>query len=133
MIVVDASAVVDVIIDGTAHGAAVRTAMSLDADWVMPAHGPSEAASALRGLWLARRSSDGDFRAQLTQLARFEMRLLPIAPLLPRIGELAANATVYDAAYLALAEELGVPLLTTDRKFAGVPGVRAEVQVVARE
>lgn len=34
----------------------------------------------------------------------------------------------YAAALVALAEALGVPLVTVDSKFAGVPGVRCEVR-----
>ncbi len=48
---------------------------------------------------------------------------------LGRIWELRANATAYDAAYLALAEALDAPLLTTDRKLAGIPGHGARVVV----
>ncbi len=38
--------------------------------------------------------------------------------------------TAYDAAYVALAEMLDAPLLTADRKFLGVPDVRAEIRVI---
>lgn len=48
---------------------------------------------------------------------------------LGRIWELRANATAYDAAYLALAEALDAPLLTADRKLAGIPGHGARVDV----
>lgn len=47
-----------------------------------------------------------------------------------RIWELRENATAYDAAYLALAEALDAPLLTTDRKLAEVPECEARVEVV---
>jgi predicted nucleic acid-binding protein len=50
--------------------------------------------------------------------------------LLPRAFELRANATVYDALYLALAEALGATLLTRDRRLARIPGVAAHVEVV---
>lgn len=51
-------------------------------------------------------------------------------PLLERIFELRDNVTAYDAAYLALAEELAVPLLTRDEALRGVPGCRAVVEVL---
>lgn len=38
--------------------------------------------------------------------------------LLPRIWALRSNFTPYDASYLALAEILDAPLLTTDARFA---------------
>ena len=42
------------------------------------------------------------------------------------------NVTAYDAVYLALAEALDAPLVTTDRKLAGTPGHEARVIVVDR-
>lgn len=48
---------------------------------------------------------------------------------LRRVWQLRANATAYDAAYLALAEALDAPLLTMDRKLADVPGHGARVRV----
>lgn len=43
----------------------------------------------------------------------------PHEPLLPRMWELRRNATAYDAAYLALAEALGAPLVTCDARLVG--------------
>jgi predicted nucleic acid-binding protein len=51
--------------------------------------------------------------------------------MLARAFELRDNATIYDALYLALAEALDARLLTLDRALTRVPGVRAEVQLVA--
>ena len=50
--------------------------------------------------------------------------------LLRRALELRDNATVYDAIYIALAEALGVPLVTQDRALAGVPNVRTSIEVI---
>ena len=54
----------------------------------------------------------------------------PHQHLLSRIWELRDNLTAYDAAYLALAETLEVPLLTRDRRMANAPGVRGTVEVI---
>lgn len=51
-------------------------------------------------------------------------------PLARRIWQLRDNATAYDATYLALAEGLRAPLLTTDRKLANTPGHQATIQLV---
>ena len=43
--------------------------------------------------------------------------------------QLRRNLTAYDAAYIALAEALGAPLLTRDRRLASAPEIRARVEV----
>lgn len=50
--------------------------------------------------------------------------------LAPRIWALRDSLTAYDAAYVALAEALGAPLVTTDGKLARAPGHAARVEVV---
>lgn len=70
--------------------------------------------------------------AAAVRLADLEaLRLLryPHAPFLNRIWELRANLTAYDAAYLALAEALAAPLITTDGRLSRVPGLRAAVEL----
>ncbi|MCO5999142.1 type II toxin-antitoxin system VapC family toxin [Actinoallomurus rhizosphaericola] len=51
----------------------------------------------------------------------------PMQPLQPRVLELRHNLTAYDAMYVALAEALGLPLLTDDAKFAAAAGHLAEI------
>ena len=50
--------------------------------------------------------------------------------LMPRVWELRAVLTAYDAVYIALAELLDAPLLTCDRKIALASGYRATVEVI---
>jgi len=50
--------------------------------------------------------------------------------LLWRIWNLRNALTAYDAAYVALAEALGAPLITCDRKMAAASGHSALIQVV---
>jgi predicted nucleic acid-binding protein len=50
--------------------------------------------------------------------------------LIPRVWELRATLTAYDAVYVALAELLDAPLLTCDGRIASVPGHSAIVEVV---
>jgi predicted nucleic acid-binding protein len=40
--------------------------------------------------------------------------------------------TPYDAAYIALAEGLDVVLVTADTRLARAPGVRCDVEAIAR-
>lgn len=48
-------------------------------------------------------------------------------PLQARVYEMCHNLTAYDAMYVALAESLGLPLLTDDGKLAAAPGHAADV------
>lgn len=64
-------------------------------------------AGVLRGP-AAKTAFDGVMRAPL--------RLWPFEVLAERAWELGANASSYDAAYLALAESLNLPLITHDGK-----------------
>jgi predicted nucleic acid-binding protein len=59
------------------------------------------------------------------------VRVTRYAPalLLPRIWQLRQNLSAYDAAYVALAEELRAPLITRDQRLAAAPGHAAEIEV----
>ena len=59
------------------------------------------------------------------------LRIARYAPLLllPRIWRLRQNLSAYDAAYVALAEQLHAPLITRDRRIAAAPGHSAAVEV----
>jgi len=50
--------------------------------------------------------------------------------LLTRIWELRGNLTAYDAAYVALAEVLGAPVVTRDEGLAAAPGHRAVIELI---
>ena len=53
----------------------------------------------------------------------------PHIALSERIWELRHNLTAYDAAYVALAEALDVPLVTCDRHLNQAPGHTADVEL----
>ncbi|GIH68258.1 ribonuclease VapC [Sphaerimonospora thailandensis] len=63
----------------------------------------------------------------LERYAQLKIVRHSMLPLQPRVLELRNNLTAYDGMYVALAELLGVPLLTDDAKFAGSTGHRAEI------
>lgn len=86
-----------------------------------------EAAHVLRGLTLKGALPAGDARAVLGDIESAGFTRMSHRPLLSRIWQLRQNATAYDAAYIALAELLNVPLLTCDAKLNGVSGHRASV------
>lgn len=130
MIVVDASAVVDVLLQ-TDRGRALEGRLFSGEVLNAPHLLDLEVAQVLRRHAGAGGLSSGRARGALHDFLDLRIERYAHQLFLPRIWELRANATAYDAAYLALAEALGVPLVTTDRKLADVPGHDARVEVVA--
>jgi predicted nucleic acid-binding protein len=83
---------------------------------------------------LRRYAAGGEISAErareaLDDLAAFRLRRWAHDALALRIWELRQNLTAYYAAYVALAEALGAPLLTRDKRLASAPGIRAPVEV----
>ena len=60
-------------------------------------------------------------------LLRLKLERYPFAPFASRVWELRANLTCYDAWYVALAEVLGWPLLTLDRRLSRASGPQCKV------
>jgi predicted nucleic acid-binding protein len=54
----------------------------------------------------------------------------PHYQLLPRAWELRDNLTLYDAAYVALAEALESVLLTADRRLTQARGIRCQLELM---
>ena len=76
------------------------------------------------GLLDARRA-----RLALEDLAALPARRAPHRPLLRRCWELRDNLTIYDAAYIALAEAMNTTLLTGDQKLARAPGPQCPIEI----
>lgn len=130
MIVVDASAMLEVLLR-TAAAAAVERRL-FDSRQTM--HAPHlidvEVAQVIRR-YVATRELDADRgRAALADLADFPLRRYLHDLFLPRVWELRNNLTAYDAAYVALAEALDAPLLTSDKRLATAADHHARVEPV---
>lgn len=95
-----------------------------------PAHLDVEVVSALRGMAKHNAPLRAAVPDALRHLAALPVRRMPLAGLLGRIWELHANLTAYDAAYVALAEQLECALLTCDAKLVGVPGAGCGVDLI---
>jgi predicted nucleic acid-binding protein len=65
----------------------------------------------------------------IEDMAALRIARYPPVLLLQRIWRLRQNLTAYDAAYVALAEELQAPLITRDRRIAAAPGHTAAIEV----
>jgi len=130
VIVLDASAVIELLM-GSRAGTAVTERIQADA--TLPrslALVDLEVANTLRRLV---RLGELDVRRAgqaVLDLAAFALVRFPHTPFLGRIWQLRDRLSAYDAAYVALAEELGAPLLTLDARLARAGGHRAKVELV---
>jgi predicted nucleic acid-binding protein len=123
MLVVDASAVVALLLDGGPDGDFVATA-TLGERLAAPHLLPVEVMSVL-----GRAVRTGKLGTDAASLALADLHILPVAlaafgPLAARVWELREAVSPYDGWYVALAERLDVPLVTLDRKLAGASGPR---------
>lgn len=129
MIVVDASVVIDaLILDGEAATGA-RDALDRDPDQHAPYLIDLETTAALRRALFRKAIDETRARSALVRLGELPITRYPHLPLLPRAWELRHNLTPYDAAYVALAEALDVPLITGDARLAAAPNLACEVEL----
>jgi len=129
VLVVDASVLVVALADDGTDGDTARSRLR-DEDLAAPELIDLEVASVLRrhtksGFTEVRRAD-----LALVDLVAMPLRRAPHQPLLPRAWELRENLTIYDAAYVSLAEALQVPLLTADQRLARAPGPRCHIEVL---
>jgi predicted nucleic acid-binding protein len=130
MIVLDASAVVEVLLD-TPAGQYITMRIS---DPPLSVHVPHlldlEVTHVLR-----RYVRDGLLRPARALDALDDLRALDLyrhvhEPFLDRVWGLRKNLTAYDAIYVALAEILDAPLITCDGRLARAPGLARRVELV---
>jgi predicted nucleic acid-binding protein len=125
-VVSDASALVALVLSAGPDGDWAADTLA-SAELTAPGLAAFEAANIIRRLESARLvSSDQAVQAHADLLA-LAIEEWPYELLAARAWELRRNLTVYDGSYVALAELLGAPLVTLDRKLARVPGLRCAV------
>ena len=129
MIVVDASVLANAVGDDGADGARARGALA-GQDVSVPDLVDVEVVSVLRRRWLAKSLSARRFAATITDLAALPADRYPVLPFMPRAYELRANVSTYDATYVALAEQLGCPLITADTRLAAAPGPGCAIRML---
>ena len=132
MIVVDTSAIISVLA-GQPRVARLVDRVINDGDLHAPHLIDVEFQHALRRLVVAAAISDDRAADARMDFADLTIVRYPHVSLADRIWELRHNVTAYDAAFLALAEALGAPLVTCDARLAGAPGHAASVEVFPRE
>jgi predicted nucleic acid-binding protein len=83
---------------------------------------PVEVTSVLRRAEAARSLSAEAAALAYADLDAVPVELAPFAPFASRVWALRNTVAPYDAWYVALAEALGAPLVTLDRRLASAPG-----------
>lgn len=131
MIVIDASVVASALGDDGHDGDIARERILMDPDLHAPHLMDLEVMSVLRRLSRVGRLDDRRVSFALRDLVDLSIVRYPHLAFAYRIWELRQNATVYDAAYLALAETLQCTFVTADRALATLAGVDCEVELLS--
>ncbi|MBI2468283.1 MAG: type II toxin-antitoxin system VapC family toxin [Candidatus Rokubacteria bacterium] len=130
MIVLDASAVLELLLRRPAGDTLRERVSARDETLHAPHLLDIEVTQVLRRYYLAGHLSAERGREALEDLADLDVRRYPHDVFLSRVWELRSSVTAYDAVYLALAEVLGAPLVTLDRRLASARGHRARIELV---
>ncbi|MGH4008809.1 MAG: type II toxin-antitoxin system VapC family toxin [Pseudonocardiaceae bacterium] len=116
MIVLDASALIDAVLDQPTAGWVLDEIA--DAEVSAPAHQPAEVLSALARLVRATQVDLASARDALDEALALPQRFVtPTTSHVRRAFALRDRIRVVDGLYVALADELGCPLVTTDRRL----------------
>ena len=130
MIVIDASVLANVVGDDGSDGQRARLEFRNAGDVAAPDLADVETVAVLRKRWIAGTVSDRRFAAAVDDLGQLDIDRYPTLRFMRRAYELRANVTVYDSAYVALAETLGCELLTADQRLANASGPRCAIRVL---
>lgn len=124
MIVLDASALVDVLVNADL-GPRVQRHLSLEGAVVAPELIYVEAASAIWRMARAGELDDGETALALDSIQTFDLMPMGHRELMTRAWRFREHVRLSDAFYLACSLEVGGPLLSTDARLArghhGVP------------
>ena len=129
MIVIDASAVVDVLTDRE-PGVAVALEMSEHKELWAPELMMVEVTSALWRLTRTGLLKAADADRAVARLGRLPVTLLGHRPLLTDAWAYRQSLRISDAFYVACSRRLGLPLLTTDGRLARAVGKGIDVRLV---
>jgi predicted nucleic acid-binding protein len=129
LVVPDASAIVELLIDPGEAGDAAGRALAA-ARLVAPHLLPFEVANVLHRRRNAGSLSDADALTALRLFDDLPIELWPWEALAARAMVHGQNLSSYDASYVALAEITGAVLVTADRRLAGAPGIECVVELI---
>lgn len=130
MIVLDASALVELLLDTPAGR---RVSMLLE-DPAVAVHAPHlidvETISVLRRFTRERVIDADEAESAIEGLLALDLQRHSHEGLLERSWQLKENMTAYDAVYVALAEALDAPLITCDARLGRASGTKIRIEVV---
>ena len=119
-----AAAVVDTGPDGTWSEAAIAVGGLAGPELVLV-----ETVNILRRMELTGRVSPTEASLLQARIMGLDLQLFPFAPFAERVWALRHNLTCYDAWYVAIAEAIGCPLVTLDRRLSLAPGPTCRIVV----
>lgn len=133
MIVIDCSALIFFLTDDGSIGHRIRERLARDDVVAAPHLLDYEVMSALFGLARGRRGAEPKLSGRALRRAVLTFQEMPVdryptISLWERLRQLSANLSAYDANYVALAETLGVPLVTSDLKIEASGVVRCAIE-----
>lgn len=131
MIVVDASVLATMLLYADERGRRARAVLGRDTEWAAPEHWKAEVFSVIRGLALGSKIKEEQAVRAVDRLPHLGVDHVSLDVLLPRMWQLRANISGYDAAYVALAEERHVPLVTSDGRLARTATSYCRVELVS--
>ena len=130
-VVVDSSALAALLLDAGQAGQWVAS-MIRGVRLVAPQLAPFEVANVLRRQNLAGGIDETAAALAHQDLLDLSVELWPYSAVAARVWELRGSITAYDASYVALAELLGLSLITLDERLAKANGPRCPIIVTPR-
>ena len=129
VLVVDASVLAVALVDDGPDGDLVRARLR-GQNLAAPALIDLEVVSVWRGLARSGQLNPRRVGFAIEDLLALPMQRVEHGSLVQRCWELRDNLTIYDAAYVALAEALDAVLLTADRRLGRASGPRCAIEVL---
>lgn len=128
MIVIESSAMVDALVDDPANPELL--AVLADSELHAPSLIDYEVASALRGHALGGRLGEEQLMDAADDFNALRMERYPLSAMIRDVLGMRENFTVYDAAYVVLAQALDVQLVTADAKLTEARKLGVDVRVL---
>jgi predicted nucleic acid-binding protein len=130
VIVVDASVLANVVGDDGPDGKRARQVFRAAGDVAAPDLVDIETVAVLRKRWLGKTVSAVRFAAAIDDLEDLTIDRYPTLRFMRRAYQLRDTVTVFDTAYVALAETLGCEPLTSDQRLARARGPQCPIRLL---